>query len=109
MLSLAPRLSVRHVLARAAVCLGALTACGLMVPATSSATQRIVVCGHVQGTVAVSTHGLTCSAARRIANDYLGGKKNPAGFRCRRYKVDAAAGWQAKCTRRATYVQIVPE
>lgn len=101
--------------ARVSACLAAVVVSALAIPAALTvptavgATQRPAFCGHIQGTVAVGARQVTCSRARRVANDYLDGHKNPLGFRCRRYKVDAAAGWYAKCTRHATYVQITPE
>jgi hypothetical protein len=93
---------------RAAACCSAAAAV-LLLPSVGSAAARPTSCGHVQGTVAVTAHKLACTPARRVADAYLNGHKNPDGFRCQKHSVDAAAGWWAKCTRGIAYVQITPE
>lgn len=97
------------VVVRALACIGAVAVSALAVPATTGAVPRPTLCGHVQGTVAIAAHQVACPRARGVAEDYLHGHKNPDGFRCRRYNVDVAAGWWAKCTRHTAYVQITPE
>jgi hypothetical protein len=92
-----------------AACCAAAVAATLILPAGAGAGQRPISCGYVQETVAVSAHQVSCRPARKIANAYLSGSKKPEGFSCRKYKVNAAAGWWAKCTRGSTYVQITPE
>jgi hypothetical protein len=94
--------------ARAAAC-AVVVGAALLLPSTSGALERPTLCGHVDGTVAVTAHKLACTPARRVANAYLHGHKNPDGFRCQKHSVDAAAGWAAKCTRGTAYVQITPE
>jgi hypothetical protein len=81
----------------------------MIVPAGAGAGPRPTVCGHIQETVAVTAHEVSCKPARKIASAYLNGRKKPDGFSCRKYKVNAAAGWWAKCTRGSSYVQIIPE
>ena len=94
---------------RAAACCSAVAAAALLLPSVGGAVARPTSCGHVQGTVAVTAHKLACTPARRVANAYLNGRKNPDGFRCQKHSVDAAAGWWAKCARGGAYVQITPE
>ena len=81
----------------------------LAIPTMAGAARRPVLCGHVQRTVAVAAHQVACSTARQVAVSYLNGRKGPQGFDCRRYSIDAAAGWYAECSRHRAYVQITPE
>jgi hypothetical protein len=75
----------------------------------ASTAASITSCGHVDTYVAVGAHRLSCTKARAVARAYLHGNQHPSGFHCRRISVNAAAGWYAHCTRRASFVNVVPE
>jgi hypothetical protein len=97
-----------------AVTLGLVAAPGMGWIATAGAqrastTASIRSCGHVDTYVAVSAHHVSCTKARSVARAYLHGNQHPSGFHCRRISVNAAAGWYAHCTRRASFVNVVPE
>ena len=89
--------------------IGATSAAALAFASPTVASGSLNRCGAVHGTVAVVSQGVGCHKARRVANDYLSGNKNPLGFQCKRYSSNAGAGYYAKCTRQGAYVQIIPE
>jgi hypothetical protein len=69
------------------------------------------LCGHIDGTVAITTKHLSCKTGRYVAGKYLDSnlKRAPEHFKCHRYTVQAAAGWQATCKRSKAVIQITPE
>jgi stage V sporulation protein SpoVS len=76
---------------------------------SASTTASIRSCGHVDTYVAIGAHRVSRTKARAVARAYLHGNQHPSGFHCRRITVNAAAGWYAHCTRRASFVNVVPE
>lgn len=77
--------------------------------AADGAASRQRQCGHVAGSVAITAVGVKCATARAVGLRYLDRSRGSRGFRCKRYRVDAAAGWYAVCTRGARRVRITPE
>ena len=94
--------------------LGASSALLLAVTAPAQATTR---CRPLDMTIAVVTNHVSCSTGRSVANAYLNSTRTGLpkarvtiqGFRCVRHTVQAAAGWNATCTRGSSTIQIIPE
>ena len=74
-----------------------------------AATASPRLCGHVEGTVAVSARHLDCARAKPVAIHYLNTRRGLHGFRCHRHAIQAGAGWYAVCARGPERVDITPE
>ena len=85
---------------------------GTSLAETGIAPAKMRLCGHVDGTVVISVDRGTvpCATARKVARRYLNQQQNhPLGYTCRRYTIDVAAGFYAKCRKGANVVHITPE
>ncbi len=76
----------------------------------SASAARLRDCGALHNSfIAIVSRDVRCSTARTVGRRYMNGRRRPLGFRCRRFSVQAAAGWQARCTRGGQLVRIIPE
>lgn len=99
-----PRQLSRRLLGSAAT---ALSVAGFAALAHAAPTLR--PCGSVDGTVGIGAVAVDCRMARAVGSHYLETNHGSHGFRCRRYGIDAAAGWYAICSRARERVRITPE
>ena len=88
-----------------------LTAGALLLPASPATGQGgITECGDVDGPGVgiknLTTRGVSCYQARRIARVYeRGSDRTPAGFRCRRRSTGQPYEYDTRCTRGARAVR----
>jgi len=82
---------------------------GTGVAAVQRDSAELTQCGHVDGTIAVTTHDVRCATGRAVAKSYVAGTHHLQGFTCKRHKVNVAAGWNATCTRRQAIIYVTPE
>jgi hypothetical protein len=106
----ARRVSLRHVAALMAIAVAMIALPTIALAGTSGAQLKVRNCGDVQSNVAVTTAGgVSCKAAKKIANTWLKQKKQTTGFKCHKKKTNAGSGFQGVCTKGKQRVFIIPE
>lgn len=78
----------------------------------ASASAKLVQCGHVDGTVAVTvTKGnVSCKTARAVARAWDRKTSVPDGFHCKTHRIEAGSGRFGVCKKGTTKsVTVTPE